>query len=127
LPRWLARFNAVVTNRLARVPAEWLPGLGVVVHHGRRTGREYSTPVDVFPAGDGFVVPLTYGADSDWVRNVLAEGGCTLIHRGGTYRLSEPRVVTAGAPTGVPTPLRPVLGLLGVHEFLVCRRTDDER
>ena len=48
-------------------------GLGVVVHRGRRTGRVYQTPVNVFATGDGYVLALTNGPDANWVKNVLAQ------------------------------------------------------
>lgn len=54
-----------------------MPGLGVVVHQGRRSGKEYQTPVNVFAAPDGYVLALTYGADTDWVKNVLAAGAAS--------------------------------------------------
>jgi deazaflavin-dependent oxidoreductase (nitroreductase family) len=54
----------------------------MVVHRGRRSGRRYRTPVLAFRVDDGYVVALFYGADRDWVRNVLAAGGCTLSGAG---------------------------------------------
>ena len=39
------------------------------------------------------MIALTYGAEStDWVRNVLAEGGCELRTRGRVVRVDSPRV-----------------------------------
>ena len=34
-----------------------------------------------FRVGDGYVVALFYGADSDWARNVLAAGACSTSKR----------------------------------------------
>ena len=50
------------------------PGMGVITHRGRRSGRIYETPVNVFRRSDGYVVALTYRAGADWVRNVLTAG-----------------------------------------------------
>ncbi len=36
-PRWLARFNLHVTNRLLGPLAADLPGIGVVLHIGRKS------------------------------------------------------------------------------------------
>jgi deazaflavin-dependent oxidoreductase (nitroreductase family) len=118
LPGWLARFNRRVTNRVTRPLAGWLPGFAVVVHRGRRTGRRYRTPVNLFRSGPLFVIALTYGPDRDWVKNVLAAGGCVVETRGVSMRLAEPRVVTDAAATRVPRPIRPILKALGVSEFL---------
>jgi deazaflavin-dependent oxidoreductase (nitroreductase family) len=115
LGRRVARFNRLVTNRLTAPFAGWLPGFGIVVHVGRRSGREYRTPVNVFRRGDAFMIALTYGSEAQWVRNVLAAGGCRLIARGREHRLSEPRVVREQP---VPAPVRAILRLLHVQEFL---------
>ncbi|AXY52360.1 hypothetical protein D092_11520 [Rhodococcus ruber Chol-4] len=118
LPRALARFNRVVTNRLARPVAGHLPGTAIVEHRGRRSGRRYRTPVLVFGRAGGYRIALTYGPRTDWVRNVRAAGGCTLHHRGRRLDLVDPvlgRDPTAGwAPPGV----RQVLRATGSVEFL---------
>lgn len=63
-------------------------------HVGRRTGRTYETPLGAIPHGDGFVLPLTYGSTSDWYRNVVAAGTCTLTWRGRRYELERPEVIS---------------------------------
>ena len=120
LPRTLARLNRRGFNRVSRHVVPWLPGFGLVVHTGRRSGREFRTPVNVFPGADGrYTIALTYGTDSDWVRNVLAAGGCRLITRRRTVRLSHPRVVHDESRAAVRPLERRVLRLAGVADFLV--------
>ncbi|MGH2766055.1 MAG: nitroreductase family deazaflavin-dependent oxidoreductase, partial [Actinomycetota bacterium] len=87
LPGWLARFNRVATNHVTRPLARWLPGFAVVVHRGQRSGRTYRTPVNLFRSHDRYLIALTYGRDRDWVRNVLATGGCDVETRGRTLQL----------------------------------------
>ena len=70
LPRSVARFNRHATNRVLGPLAHFLPHFGVVIHRGRRSGREYRTPVNVFRRRGELLVALTYGPESDWVRNV---------------------------------------------------------
>jgi deazaflavin-dependent oxidoreductase (nitroreductase family) len=121
IPRTIARANRVGLNRLTRHIAPWLPGFGVVVHRGRRSGHEYQTPVNVFRTTDGYVVALTYGRDSDWVRNVLAAGKAEVRTRGRRVPVTTPRVYhdeTQHAASGVA---RPVLRLLGVDDFLALK------
>jgi len=65
IPRIVGRWNKVGLNRVTRHIAPWMPGLGVVVHRGRRSGRVYQTPVNVFATEDGYVVALTYGPDAE--------------------------------------------------------------
>ena len=118
LPRSIARINRRVTNRLLGGLATRLPGFGVVVHTGRKSRRQYRTPVNLFRRGDRFIIALTYGPNADWVRNVLAEGGCTLETRGRALRLSRPRLYHDESRRYVPAPVRLVLGMVNVCDFL---------
>jgi deazaflavin-dependent oxidoreductase (nitroreductase family) len=118
IPRIVARLNRVGLNRVTVRVAPWAPGFGVVLHHGRKTGREFRTPVNVFAVEGGFVVALTYGAESDWVRNVRAEGGCRLITHNREHALKAPRLVHDPTREHVTAPARHVLRLLKVEDFL---------
>jgi deazaflavin-dependent oxidoreductase (nitroreductase family) len=122
LGRRMARFNQAVTNKVALHPAGVLPGMGIVIHPGRRTRNVYRTPVIVFPTKDGFRIALTYGRDSDWVKNALAHGAVRLVTRRREHELTEPEVVIDEHRQHVPLPLRGVLRLLRVSEFLDFRR-----
>ena len=124
LPRSIARANRRVTNRLLGGLATRLPGFGVVVHTGRRSQRQYRTPVNVFRRGDRYIIALTYGPDADWVRNVLADGGCMIETRGRRLRLSRPRLFHDESRRAVPAPVRLILGLINVCAFLEL--TSDE-
>ena len=117
-PRWLARFNRRVTNHVLGRMVTRLPGFGVVEHTGRTSHRQYRTPVNVFRRADGYIIALTYGPDADWVRNVLAAGGCALETRGRTVRLTRPHLVHDEQRRAVPAPVRPMLGLAHVADFL---------
>lgn len=119
LPRALARFNRVVTNRVLRHLVGVVPTFVEVLHVGRRTGRRYATPVVAFRSDDGFAIALTYGAGTDWARNVLAAGGATLRRAHGTTAVTAPRIVTGtDALALVPAFVRPVLRLLRVDQVL---------
>jgi deazaflavin-dependent oxidoreductase (nitroreductase family) len=91
--RWVAAFNLAVTNRITSRFAARLPGFGILAHVGRRSGKVYRTPVNVFRAPEGFLIALTYSGQSEWVKNVLVAGGCELRTRGKKYQLSAPNVV----------------------------------
>lgn len=90
----------------------------MVIHKGRRSGRLYRTPVNLFRSGDSYVIALTYGRERDWVRNVLAAGGCEIVTRGRTLRLTTPRILRDERLALVPSPVRPILKVLGVTEFM---------
>src|SRR5215467_9643163 len=92
LPRWVARINLRFTNHLLGPLASHLPGMGIVRHLGRKTQHEYQTPVMVFRRSNRFLIALTYGRDSQWVRNGLSANTCQLETRGHLLRLSHPRL-----------------------------------
>lgn len=115
--------NKAGLNRLTRHTAPLTPGMGVVVHRGRRSGRSYQTPVNVFRTRDGYVFALTYGPGSDWVRNVLAAGGCELRTRRGTVKLTEPRVFRDESRRDIRPLERQALRLMRVSDFLSAKIT----
>jgi deazaflavin-dependent oxidoreductase (nitroreductase family) len=125
LPKGLARFNRVVTNRLVGPFAARLPGFAIVTHVGRRSGREHSNPVNLFRSGDRYVIALTYGADSQWVRNVLAAGDVHVLTRGRTIHLVELEVVHDERQSLVPPPVRPILRAANVSDFMLLRPASD--
>jgi deazaflavin-dependent oxidoreductase (nitroreductase family) len=91
------RFRHVATrfvNPVMRRVAGNLPGFGVLTYRGRKTGRIYHTPINVFRRGDAYVFFLTYGSDAQWVRNVLAAGSCSLETRGRMVDLVEPELIS---------------------------------
>lgn len=124
LPRQLAGFNRIVTNRTYGRLAGHAPWMGIVVHRGRKTGREYRTPVNVHRFEDGYRISLDYGPGSDWVRNVIARGGCTMVSRGKSIELSSPRVVEDAGATWAPPALRRVLTTVGSGYYLQLRYAD---
>ena len=118
IPKAVGRWNKAELNRLTRHLAPCMPGLGVVVHRGRRPGRRYQTPVNVFPADGGYLFAVTSGPDTDWVKNVLAAGGCELRTRGRALQLGSPRLFHDDSRSGIRPPERQVLRILGVAGFL---------
>jgi deazaflavin-dependent oxidoreductase (nitroreductase family) len=121
LPKRLAPFNRVATNRVVGPMARVLPGFAVVNHEGRRSGRAYSNPVNLFRDGDRYVIALTYGKDSQWVRNVLAAGGCEIETRGRRVALTAPEIVHDPEARMVPAPVRPILRAVRVSDFMLLR------
>jgi deazaflavin-dependent oxidoreductase (nitroreductase family) len=67
----------------------------VIRHTGRRSGKQYSTPVGAERVLDGFIIPLGYGNRVDWLQNVLAAGRATISAEGETHDVAEPEVIDA--------------------------------
>ena len=118
LPEGLGRINKVVTNRVTGLVAGRLPGFGIITHRGRRSGRTYHTPVNVFRRPGGYILALTYG-QGDWVKNVLASGDAQIRSRGRTHQVDNPRVVNDPTRSGLPLPVRGILGVLNVDDFFL--------
>jgi deazaflavin-dependent oxidoreductase (nitroreductase family) len=118
LPRSIARFNRTVTNRVTRPIAGHLPGFGVVIHVGRRSGRQYRTPVNVFTRPGGWSFALTFG-EADWVRNVLEAGGGLLESRGRVARFVDPVLVEDASVRDFPPVVRWILRRIDVNQVLV--------
>jgi len=108
LSRRVARFNKVVNNRVQGLYAWLLPPWAVILHRGRRSGRTYRTPLLAFKRGGTLIIALLYGEESDWLRNLKADGGGRVVRMGRTYELSAPRVVEANATelSRLPPPAR---------------------
>ena len=112
LPHFMRPVNRLVTNPLMGTFAWLVPPLAVVHHVGRKSGRRYRTPVVAFPSGKGFTIPMTYGRDVDWGRNLVAEGGGEVQQMGRSYAVRNPRIVGFGAASShLPAAVRPALRL----------------
>ena len=115
---FLRPFTTRLFNPLSRHFAGWLPGFGILSYVGRKSGRLYRTPLNVFKRGDSYVFALTYGSEVDWVRNVLAAGHADLRTRGRDIHLVEPELFVDPTRHLMPLPVRIVLRLNDVEEFL---------
>lgn len=122
-PRAVTGFNRDHVNPRMERLARRVPLMAVVHHRGRTSGRPYSNPVLAFPDGPEWIFALTYGSDVDWVRNVVAAGGCWVEHRGHRVELTDPALRhDPSLRSRVPAVLRPILAVSGVSEFLTMRQ-----
>jgi len=96
---------------------------GVIRHKGRRSGREYATPIWAVPTTDGIVISLPFGEGADWLKNVLAAGRATIETRGETWAVAEPEVIDREAAWPLlPRRARLLFGLAGIERYLKLRR-----
>ena len=123
LPRFLRQVNRVVTNPFLRTFAWLVPPLAVVHHVGRKSGRAYRTPVVAFPSENGFVIPMTYGRDVDWARNLVAAHGGEIEQGGRRAVLANPRIVAFDtAEDHLPAALRPVFRAMDLPGYVLLDR-----
>ena len=127
LPQWLARFNRYVTNPIQRLWAGWAPTMGILEHVGRKSGKQYRTPLTVFSATvdgrDGVAILLTYGPDRDWLKNITAAGGGRMRRYGKTFELRDPRVMPkAQAAPSVNGMWQPIFARLPFEQAVLLTR-----
>jgi deazaflavin-dependent oxidoreductase (nitroreductase family) len=127
-PSWLVR-NVMrpltkVLNPLS-VKMAGGPGFrmaGRIHHVGRRSGSEFVTPIGVRLRDGEILIPLTFGNQSDWVRNVRAAGGATIEVRGHCYQMGAPEFLnwTEARSTvrGYFPVARVVFKILGIKQFI---------
>jgi deazaflavin-dependent oxidoreductase (nitroreductase family) len=118
-------FTTHVFNRFSRLFARWLPGFGILVYRGRRSGAMYRTPLNTFRRGDDWIFALTYSSQVQWVKNVMAAGEADLEHGSETIHLVEPRLFVDPSRRLMPFPIRQFLGLMRVSEFMRMRAATD--
>lgn len=123
LPPRLGRFNRRVTNRITGLFAGWLPGFAILTHKGRRSGHEYHTPINVFRRGEDYYFACTYGPDTDWVKNIFAAGRCEVLTRGRRVALMNPKLLSDPNMRWAPLPVRIVLRLTHVTEYVRMTHT----
>ena len=108
IPRFMRNVNRVLTNPILGTVAWLVPPLAVVHHVGRKSGRAYRTPVVAFHGDAGVVIPMTYGRDVDWARNIVRANECELERMGRRVALRDPRIVGFDrARRRLPVALRP--------------------
>jgi deazaflavin-dependent oxidoreductase (nitroreductase family) len=87
-------FNKYIFNRITLTLAKSGKGpFSVVYHVGRKSGRTYRTPVLASHVGETIIIPLSYGENVDWLRNILAQGGCEIVQKNKRVAAANPVVI----------------------------------
>jgi deazaflavin-dependent oxidoreductase (nitroreductase family) len=94
-PAWLERFQIKYINPLIRPVSKRMPGLGVIKHTGRSSGKNYETIVTPYRKGTVLAIGLAHGK-TNWVKNVVAAGEADIEIGKKNLHLVRPRVLPAG-------------------------------
>ena len=127
--RRVVRFAARFVNPIVLLIAgrRWMPVVGILRHRGRRSGREYATPIGMRPLGDGFVIPRTFSDNAAWYQNVKAAGEGRITYLGRHYRVVEPEVVDyTTAKPAFPRYELAQFRLIGINEYMRLRVLPDD-
>jgi deazaflavin-dependent oxidoreductase (nitroreductase family) len=104
----------------------WLPLYAVLEHTGRTTGRFYRTPVVGLAIQDGFLIPLPFGSETQWARNLFAAGDGSLRKAGLDHPIGHPLVVErATVERELPALVRQLSRLFGLRQFVRVRDLAD--
>lgn len=98
-------------------------GMVAAVHHvGRRSGTPYTTPVIAHRSADEVLIPLPYGTDVDWLRNLRATGQGVVDLDGLALDVDRPEVVTIDAvEENLPMSMRRIVRISGTREAVRMR------
>jgi deazaflavin-dependent oxidoreductase (nitroreductase family) len=124
IPQWVARFNKYVTNPVQRIWAGYAPTFGILEHVGRKSGKQFKTPLTVFSTDEGVAILLTYGPNRDWLKNITAANGGRMRRYGRTFAVTDPRVMSKAEAAGSVTGLwRPIFARLPFDQAVLLRRS----
>ena len=116
----LRKFNRAILNPITRsLTAERVSFCSLIYHVGRRSGKEYATPVKAVIRDGHIYIPLTFGPDTDWFLNVRAAGLCRVKIEGKVYSASNPELVDAtAAAAAFPNNFRARNEKIKLNQFL---------
>ena len=94
-PVWFEKFQIKYINPVAVPLARVVPGITVIRHRGRKSGKTYETAISAYRKGNSVAIMLAHGK-TNWVKNILAAGEADILLGGRDLHLVNPRIVAAG-------------------------------
>lgn len=94
-PEWLDRIQIRYMNPVIKPLAGKVPGISVIKHRGRTSGRDYQTIVTAYRRDGQLAIVLGHGK-TDWAKNVLAAGEADVRLFRDEVHIVKPRIVPNG-------------------------------
>ena len=94
-PPWLDRIQIKYMNPWIKPLAGHLPGLSIIEHRGRTSGKSYEAVVTAYRKGNQLAIVLGHGR-TDWAKNVLAAGEADVRMSRESLHVVNPRIVPPG-------------------------------
>ena len=116
-PVWLENFQIRFINPMAVPLARVVPGITVIKHRGRKSGRPLETAVSAYRKGDTVAIMLAHGK-TNWVKNVLAAGEADVRLGRRDVHLINPRIVPAGTDDPALPRMARIAARRGIGVFL---------
>ena len=112
---WLTWYHKHVTNPVwVRFFAGRSANSALLHHVGRKSGKAFVTPLTAHKSEDTIIIPMPYGTETDWLRNLQAasQGVVELDNR--SYSVDEPEVVPVDEVMPLLSPM--VARIVQLHE-----------
>jgi deazaflavin-dependent oxidoreductase (nitroreductase family) len=109
-PAWVENLQIKYFNPVIAPIAKYLPGMSVISHRGRKSGKVYETVVSAYRKDNTLAILLAHGK-TNWVKNILAAGEADIRVGRRNLHLVNPRVV----PAGTDDPTLPRIARSGVR------------
>ena len=94
-PVWFENFQIRYINPVAVPLARIVPGITVIKHRGRKSGKTYETAISAYRKDNTVAIMLAHGK-TNWVKNILAAGEADIRLGRRDLHLVNPRIVAAG-------------------------------
>ncbi len=95
-PPWIESLQIKYMNPVVVGLSRFTPGITIVKHRGRKSGRQFETPVSAYRKGSTLAIMLAHGK-TNWVKNILAAGEADVRMGRRDLHLVNPRIVEAGS------------------------------
>src|SRR5512137_2166278 len=97
LPNIVRHFSSLFKKRMIADVESGKSEMSIISHTGRKSGTSYRTPVDAIFLDNEVLIGLVYGRKTDWLKNVLAQGGCNIFYKMQTYTATDPVILPVGS------------------------------
>ena len=94
-PVAVENFQVKYFNPMIKPIARFMPGMAIIKHRGRKSGKPYETIVTAYRKGNVLAIALGHGK-TNWVKNVLAAGEADVHLNRRDVHIVNPRIVPAG-------------------------------
>jgi deazaflavin-dependent oxidoreductase (nitroreductase family) len=116
-PVWLEKFQIKYINPVAVPLARVMPGITVISHRGRKSGRHLETAVSAYRKGGTVAIMLAHGK-TNWVKNILAAGEADIRLGRREVHLVNPRIIEAGTQDSQLPLMARIAARRGIGVFL---------
>ncbi len=110
----MENFQVKYFNPMIKPIARFMPGMAIIKHRGRKSGKPYETIVTAYRKGKVLAIALGHGK-TDWVKNVLAAGEADVHFIRRDVHIVNPRILPAGSQAdGLPLMARVQAGKMAM-------------